>query len=118
MALAVVRGRGFGASIAGGSKQVAGGSARIKAIASYEATLGAAKTRAATGAGHDGALVQHTNMLPLVLDLDGTTVRTDTLVENGLRVLAESPWAFISLLPGALGSRAALKRAMARAHGL
>jgi len=55
-------------------------------------------------------------MLPLVLDLDGTTVRTDTLVENGLRVLAESPLALLWLLPGAVRSRAALKRAMARAH--
>jgi 4-hydroxybenzoate polyprenyltransferase len=57
-------------------------------------------------------------MIPLVLDLDGTTVLTDTLVENALRVLAEAPLAFLSLLPSVFGPRAALKRAIAAAHAL
>jgi 4-hydroxybenzoate polyprenyltransferase/phosphoserine phosphatase len=57
-------------------------------------------------------------MLPLVLDLDGTTVLTDTLVENALRVLADSPLAFAALLPHALASRARLKQAVARQHPL
>ncbi len=57
-------------------------------------------------------------MPPLVLDLDGTTVLTDTLIENALRVLAEAPWAFLSLLPGIFGSRARFKQAVAHAHAL
>jgi 4-hydroxybenzoate polyprenyltransferase/phosphoserine phosphatase len=57
-------------------------------------------------------------MFPLVLDLDGTTVLTDTLVETALRVLADSPLAFIALLPRALGSRARFKQGIARLHAL
>ena len=57
-------------------------------------------------------------MFPLVLDLDGTTVLTDTLVENALRLLADSPLAFACLLPGALASRAKFKRAVARRQPL
>jgi 4-hydroxybenzoate polyprenyltransferase/phosphoserine phosphatase len=56
-------------------------------------------------------------MIPLVLDLDGTTVLTDTLVENALRVLADSPLAFAALL-SRVASRAAFKRAVAAAHPL
>jgi 4-hydroxybenzoate polyprenyltransferase len=56
-------------------------------------------------------------MLPLVLDLDGTTVLTDTLVENALRVLADSPWRFAGMLP-ALASRARFKHVIAEAHAL
>jgi 4-hydroxybenzoate polyprenyltransferase/phosphoserine phosphatase len=55
-------------------------------------------------------------MLPLVLDLDGTTVLTDTLVETALRALAESPRAFFALLSGVFGPRAAFKRAVSAAH--
>jgi 4-hydroxybenzoate polyprenyltransferase/phosphoserine phosphatase len=57
-------------------------------------------------------------MLPLVLDLDGTTVLTDTLVENALRVLAEEPLALTALLPTALHSRAKFKHKVAAAHAL
>jgi 4-hydroxybenzoate polyprenyltransferase/phosphoserine phosphatase len=55
-------------------------------------------------------------MVPLILDLDGTTVLTDTLVETALRVLAERPRAFAGAAIRAFASRAALKRAMAQAH--
>jgi 4-hydroxybenzoate polyprenyltransferase/phosphoserine phosphatase len=55
-------------------------------------------------------------MLPLVLDLDGTTVLTDTLVETVLRSLAQSPHTFLAVLAGLFGSRAAFKRAMATAQ--
>jgi 4-hydroxybenzoate polyprenyltransferase/phosphoserine phosphatase len=55
-------------------------------------------------------------MLPLVLDLDGTTVLTDTLVETALRSLADSPRALIAMVSQAFGPRAAFKRAMATAH--
>jgi len=57
-------------------------------------------------------------MFPLVLDLDGTTVLTDTLVENALRLLADSPLAFAAILPRALASRAQFKQAVARSHPL
>jgi 4-hydroxybenzoate polyprenyltransferase len=55
-------------------------------------------------------------MVPLILDLDGTTVLTDTLVETALRALAERPRAFLAAAMRAFRSRAALKRAMALAH--
>jgi len=55
-------------------------------------------------------------MYPLVLDLDGTTVLTDTLVETALRVLAEQPRRFAALLPAAFASRAGFKRKMAAAY--
>jgi len=57
-------------------------------------------------------------MLPLVLDLDGTTVLTDTLIETALRALAESPRTFFSRLSRIFGPRAAFKRAMADAHAI
>jgi 4-hydroxybenzoate polyprenyltransferase len=55
-------------------------------------------------------------MFPLVLDLDGTTVQTDTLVEATLRALAEQPRALIGIVSRALGPRAAFKRAIAAAY--
>ncbi len=57
-------------------------------------------------------------MTPLVLDLDGTLVRSDTLVETALRLLATHPWRLAALLPGAFGDRAAFKRALAGAAPL
>jgi 4-hydroxybenzoate polyprenyltransferase/phosphoserine phosphatase len=57
-------------------------------------------------------------MIPLVLDLDGTTVLTDTLIDNALRVLADSPLAFLRLLPRAFASRARFKQDVARLHAL
>jgi 4-hydroxybenzoate polyprenyltransferase/phosphoserine phosphatase len=57
-------------------------------------------------------------MLPLVLDLDGTTVLTDTLAETALRTLAESPRTFFYRLSRIFGPRAAFKRAMASAHAI
>jgi 4-hydroxybenzoate polyprenyltransferase/phosphoserine phosphatase len=57
-------------------------------------------------------------MFPLVLDLDGTTVLTDTLVENALRVLADAPLAFAAALPLAITSRAKFKQAIAGLHAL
>jgi 4-hydroxybenzoate polyprenyltransferase len=57
-------------------------------------------------------------MIPLVLDLDGTLVLTDTLVENFLRVLAERPAALLRALPLAWRDRAAFKHRVARAVAL
>ncbi len=57
-------------------------------------------------------------MFPLVLDLDGTTVLTDTLVENALRLLADAPLAFVATLPRAFASRAQFKQAVAMLHPL
>ena len=54
-------------------------------------------------------------MIPLVLDLDGTLVRSDTLVETALRLLAAHPWRLAALVPGAFVDRAAFKRALAEA---
>ncbi len=51
-------------------------------------------------------------MIPLVLDLDGTLVSGDTLVEAALRLLAANPLAFLGTLTA---DRARLKQRMARA---
>ncbi len=55
--------------------------------------------------------------IPLILDLDGTVVRTDTLIEGVLRVAASQPLALFALLPALLRGRAAFKqRVTAAAH--
>ncbi len=51
-------------------------------------------------------------MIPLVLDLDGTLVAGDTLLEAALRLLAANPLAFLGTLTA---DRARLKRRMAGA---
>jgi 4-hydroxybenzoate polyprenyltransferase/phosphoserine phosphatase len=56
---------------------------------------------------------------PLVLDLDGTVSRTDTLVESILRLAARAPFALLALLPVLLtAGRAAFKRRVAEAAWL
>ncbi len=57
-------------------------------------------------------------MIPLVLDLDGTLVAGDTLIECALRTLAARPFALLRALPFALSGRAAFKRRMAEAARL
>ncbi len=57
-------------------------------------------------------------MTPLVLDLDGTLVRSDTLIETALRLLATRPLRLLALLPRAFGDRAAFKRALGQAAAL
>ena len=52
-------------------------------------------------------------MIPLVLDLDGTAVRTDTLVESALRLLAQKPLAFLAMLPRLSDGRARFKHQLA-----
>jgi len=53
---------------------------------------------------------------PLVLDLDGTVSRTDTLVESILRLGARAPFTLLALLPVLLtAGRAAFKRRIAGA---
>ena len=55
---------------------------------------------------------------PLAVDLDGTLCVTDTLVEQGLRLLAEKPWSLPGLLPALFAGRAALKRRITRSIAL
>jgi 4-hydroxybenzoate polyprenyltransferase len=56
------------------------------------------------------SLEQLLSALPLVVDLDGTLVRTDTLVEAALRLAARNPWALLALLPTLLScGKAAFK---------
>ena len=53
---------------------------------------------------------------PLVLDLDGTVSRTDTLVESVLRLAARAPLTLLAMLPVLLtAGRAAFKRHIAAA---
>ena len=55
---------------------------------------------------------------PLVVDVDGTLVRGDLLVEGAVRLLAVSPLGALALPFWAMGGRAALKRRVAEAVSL
>ncbi len=55
---------------------------------------------------------------PLAVDLDGTLCATDTLLEQGLRLLAEKPWGLPGLVPTVFAGRAALKRRVAQSVAL
>ena len=67
-----------------------------------------------------GSILQagENSSVPLILDLDGTIVRTDTLIEALIRLVAAHPLLFLSLLPALLRSRAAFKRRVAEAARL
>ena len=56
--------------------------------------------------------------VPLVVDVDGTLVASDLLVEGLLRLLASSPLGFLRSTVHGLRGRAALKRAVSRAAPL
>lgn len=51
---------------------------------------------------------------PLCVDLDGTLIRSDLLVESALALLARDPLAFLSMLVWLLRGKAHLKREIAR----
>ena len=53
--------------------------------------------------------------VPLVVDVDGSLVSGDLLVESALRVFASTPFGFLRLTLPLLARRAALKRAVSRA---
>jgi 4-hydroxybenzoate polyprenyltransferase/phosphoserine phosphatase len=57
-------------------------------------------------------------MIPLVLDLDGTLVRGDTLAEGALRLLATRPLVLVRLLGQAIRDRALFKQSVASAARL
>ena len=52
--------------------------------------------------------------MPLIVDLDGTLSRTDTLVESLLRLLARHPLTLLFLLPQFFRDRAAFKQLIAQ----
>lgn len=54
--------------------------------------------------------------LPLVVDLDETLVRTDTLFEQFIGLAFKRPLAALALLPALLGGRARFKAQLAAAH--
>ena len=56
--------------------------------------------------------------MPLIVDLDGTASRTDTLVESLLRLLKLRPFRLFVMLPGFFRDRAAFKAAVARTVSL
>jgi 4-hydroxybenzoate polyprenyltransferase/phosphoserine phosphatase len=57
--------------------------------------------------------------IPLVIDLDGTLVRSDTLMEAALRLAARNPFALLMLLPVLVfKGRAAFKQHLAAAETL
>ena len=56
--------------------------------------------------------------VPLVVDVDGTLVGTDLLVEGSLRLLASSPWRFLRSAAKGHRGRAALKREVMEAVAL
>jgi len=54
----------------------------------------------------------------LAIDLDGTLSRTDTLLEQAFRVMADHPWLLVPIALGKPRSRPALKRRLAEAAKL
>jgi 4-hydroxybenzoate polyprenyltransferase/phosphoserine phosphatase len=63
--------------------------------------------------------ISETTLRPLALDLDGTVLRTDSLVEAALRLAARAPLAFLALLPVLFRQgRAAFKHRVAEAEHL
>ena len=56
--------------------------------------------------------------LPLVVDLDDTLVRTDTLVESTVLLATRAPLKFAAQLPNLAKGRAAFKRGLADAAKL
>jgi 4-hydroxybenzoate polyprenyltransferase/phosphoserine phosphatase len=51
--------------------------------------------------------------IPLCIDLDGTLIRSDLLVESGLSALAGNPWLVLALPGWLLAGKANLKQALA-----
>lgn len=56
--------------------------------------------------------------LPLVVDLDGTLVATDTLFEAALRLIKSAPWMIFSLLIWCIRGRSVLKQKVAELQPL
>ena len=57
-------------------------------------------------------------MTPLVVDVDGTLVSGDLLIEGAARLIAASPLSLLALPFWLAGGRAVLKRKIARAVAL
>lgn len=56
--------------------------------------------------------------LPLVCDLDGTLIKSDSLPENFLKAFFQSPQHLLRTLPGWFKGRAALKETLAKVHSV
>lgn len=63
----------------------------------------------------EGKLPGPTGAVPLVIDLDGTLIRTDLLAETALLYLRRAPWRIVQLIIWLLAGRAHLKRQLGRA---
>ncbi|MFN7725210.1 MAG: UbiA family prenyltransferase [Rubrivivax sp.] len=59
-----------------------------------------------------------THHLPLVVDLDGTLVATDTLFEAALRLMKRAPWMLFPLLLWCIRGRSVLKQKVAQLQPL
>lgn len=55
-----------------------------------------------------------TNTLPLVVDLDGTLIKTDLLIESFLELVASKPWLIVAMFWWLLRGKAALKAEIAK----
>ncbi|WFU79126.1 UbiA family prenyltransferase [Bradyrhizobium sp. CIAT3101] len=55
---------------------------------------------------------------PLVVDLDGTLIRTDLLVETGFSELGRNPWSLLGLCTALSQGKAALKHRLAQSAAL
>lgn len=51
--------------------------------------------------------------VPLIVDLDGTLIRTDSLIENALTILGETPLRMFTFFPALLHGKAAFKSRLA-----
>ena len=64
----------------------------------------------------DLAAVDPDAIIPLVVDLDGTLIKTDLLIETGLGALGETPWLIFPALQHLARGKAALKQFFASRH--
>jgi len=58
--------------------------------------------------------ISDSTAVPICVDLDGTLVRTDTLVELVIKLLCSAPWSLLSLIAVLLQGKAQFKNAIGR----
>jgi 4-hydroxybenzoate polyprenyltransferase len=71
------------------------------------------RERQTTQTNTEGRVPIENGLPPLCVDLDGTLIRSDLLVESALALLAQRPWMFIVMLLWLLRGRAYLKQQIA-----
>jgi 4-hydroxybenzoate polyprenyltransferase len=66
----------------------------------------------------EASTMQENTVVPLCIDLDGTLIRSDLLVESALALIARNPFAVFAMLIWLMRGKAFLKQQIARRIGL